>query len=146
LGCSDVTIKDSQVILDSTSLAQDALVRQATRRLVRISPSYAKYVKKIRARSRALHNENWGIIWSIPQVITQCSNLTFCINKDNSSSKSTFAQNSEQHLGLATLVLRKIAAASSGKSKGPLLARAQRLHQLNLQELEKIPDTFSACT
>lgn len=152
LGCEDTNIQQTQVTMDSTSLAQKKLVFRAARELERSASTSdrrtRKYVQSLRVRAQQLYESSWGLTWSIPTIITSCSNTEFCVQVSNTGTISQFNNNSQALKKLAAGAAKRLKRLSSAKARSAksITSKAAKLHDANLSESAKVPANISACS
>jgi len=151
LGCSDVNIKSVQFALDSSALKQKGLVKSTASLLGSVGhkdKTIKKYVTRVKVQADKLYKSNWQLTWSIPQVITTCSNNIFCAQNDNSANIDQFVANSSTFLELTNTLSSKILKFNPMKAKkvSSILAKAQTLHNQNLTSAAKVPRVTSSCS
>lgn len=153
LGCSDSDITTAQITLDSNALVQASLVNEALYRLRRVrkpTRALSRYIKATRTEAERLYNESWLSIWSVPSVITQCTNSQFCVTISSLPLLDPFLTNTTALRDLTLDVTKRIRRNAKNRVQRrravDLETRAQILLDLNIQETQSIPVNISSCS
>lgn len=150
LGCEDKDITSLLFALDGSSIKQRKTLRKALRRLERLSQSIStkKYVAKTLVRADELHNANWTITWTLPQVSTTCTNVDFCAHVSNSWVVNNYNANAQEMYNLFVKTQKRISKALK-KVLAPLDLKNQAKADAALKEALElsatIPATQSSC-
>lgn len=150
LGCTDTDVTNTLLALDGAALRQRNLVRTVTSVLLkrnRGNKSIAAFAQKVRKQAEALYIESWHLAYSIPLVVTNCTNVEFCVQTDNIGILESYNQNSQEFKDLVTSVVRKLRASRSGKDKlsNAYLRNSSTLHDENLKISATVPRFQSSC-
>lgn len=151
LGCEDVDISATQGTLDSQAEAQYRIVRRLNRQLKTVSRGTAneatdkQFGSRQKQRAKTLFEENWGFIWSIPSVNTQCANADFCVQVASGiESVQLFSVNTQELVSIANKLARRI--AKRGGNAKRLKRQANALGDDSLALVATVPTTESVCT
>ncbi len=149
LGCTSRVISDLLHDLDGLAHAQAANVKKLTRRYVRIAKgtrlekAAETYRSAVNKQADALFNVAWGVIWSIPQVITTCTNAPFCVTTSHASSLSSFEANSQQLYALSVKTNSLIRKAKANAKN--LLKEAESLRGSASALSASVPTSTTSC-
>jgi hypothetical protein len=155
LDCSDTDILNIQFELDGGADAQRNQIKRALKRLLQkdSSAEQRRYARKIRREAEELYLKNWTLTWSLPQLITQCVNVEFCVQADNSQTLDEYESNSQRLFTLNQGVIKRIRKVAgkrkkrSGKLRGSKMMQAARQqHRENLERSGSVPKTESVCS
>lgn len=150
LGCENVDITQDQFALDGNLFALRGLVNKAARELklaARTSKDRA-FAKKAKKDANKIYTEGWSLTWSLPNIVTTCTNQAFCTSTDNSGTIQSFNNASNQLNQLLQQVVKRAQKARGKKSKKDknLVAQGNAVDQENLSISATVPVTASACT
>jgi len=151
LGCSSVDVLQTQFALDGNSLAQKVLVDYAAKLILKTTRSSAKskkFVSTVKLEASKLYQSGWTLTWSLPNIITSCTNQIFCTSIDNSGPIQTFNANSDALYNLLSKTVTKLQKERHKKLKSDkkLIAKGLDLHNKNLSLSSTVPVTASACS
>ncbi len=150
LGCTDVDIQQTQVVMDSGALAAKNVVDKLGKLLTSYKKDKAtkQYVNRVKSKAHRLYVDAWQLTYSIPQVITTCSNTVFCAQSDNSKKVNDFNKNSAALKKLASDLSNKVKAASrKGANKAnTYLRQAKSIHNNNIAYSKTVPLIASSCS
>ena len=142
-------ISQNQFALDSGALAQQNLVQYATKVLAQAKPgkSSERYRKSTNAKAQKLYHQAWTYTWTLPQIISNCTNVQFCATSDNSRVIKRYNSTSGKLSKLAIAVAKRIKrlGAARARTAQEILASANALHAGNLAQLAKVPRKASVC-
>lgn len=151
LGCNNVDIMDEQFALDGNTFALRNLVRTTSRDIQKERRSTSKdkaFAKKSRKDADKLYNESWALAWSLPHIVTTCTNQVYCTSIDNSGVLQTFNSASaslNELLKKTVKRLQKIRKKRSARDTARM-SSADGIHQRNLEVSASVPSVASACT
>jgi hypothetical protein len=150
LGCNNVDILQNQFALDGNALGQRKLVEHATNNLSKLARSAKDkaFVTKARKDAKKFYNDGWTLAWSLPSIVTTCSNQVFCTSISNAGTVNSFLSASDGSNKLLKSVIAKLQKLRKKKlaSDSKTLAKGDALYQANIGHAAAVPATASACT
>ena len=156
LGCESLNITGQQFELDSNAQEQLQYVRQAIRVLKTKGTrprANRRFAKSIWEQSHSLYESSWFVTWSIPSVVLECENETFCIDVSHVSELATFSANAEELFSNARKTVRRVrrqVKRSTGERARAVgrraLKRARRALDQSVQLVQETPVSTTSCT
>ena len=148
LGCDDLDISSGQMSLDGTARQQHILVVNAVKNLLKLSNSKANktFGAKVTASSELLYLESWRLTYSIPSLIKNCTNSTFCSSISNVEALNKYNSNATALHTILESVTKRIKGLKNSKRIGErILKRADSLLQSSKKFSDALPRTSSQC-
>lgn len=151
LGCENVDITQKQFALDGNSAMLRDLVRATARDIEKERGSKAAdkaYAKKARKDADKFYNQGWTLAWSLPNIVTSCTNQAFCTSTSNAGTIQSFNTTSTSLNNLLKSGMKRLQKIRRKKlSRDTVrLAKGENLHQQNLTLSSTVPTVASACT
>ena len=152
LGCSDVSIFETQLGLDGTSLDQKNLVFKISGKLAQAGKDAQSrsFVDSVRREAESLYKSNWNFTWGMPRVVSSCSNTTFCVQKSNAAGLTAYNDNATRLRNLALQALKRLDKTSKDnkrKARNRLFKKQiLQYYQSNLEISATVPVTVSSCS
>ena len=100
---------------------------------------------RLKITADSLYIRAWTAVWSIPQVVSQCSDTTVCVRVDLNATTTGIDATSEEFLKLAQLVAKRLEQAGNKKGAVALRRKMKALDDENSRDLGKIPSSHSVC-
>lgn len=150
LGCSNVDITQDQFTLDGNTLALKKLVNRKNRDITKISNSSQNkaFVQKSNKDADKLYKQSWSLAWSLPHVVTTCTNQIFCTSTSNAATISSFNSSSTALNNLLKTSVKKLQKVRRSKvaADTKALNDGDAINSQNLAVSASIPTVASACT
>ncbi len=110
LDCGETDITQLQFQLDGLGLEQLHTLRYSTKLLRRKGTKgrNSSYIESTLLTGEDIYRANWVLTWSIPQVITQCTNAEFCVQVSNADELQTYNTNAETLYTLTKKTIRRM--------------------------------------
>lgn len=147
--CVDQSVKGDLLSLDGSGNSQREVVKKAATALEKSTKSKAAkaFASKARIDADKLYTTNWQLTWSIPEVVSQCSNPSQnCVVTDFAATLDTYNKNAKT---LSQLVTQLV---DFGKNKfvsrsvaNRLKARAKVRLQSALNASAGLPTSSTKC-
>lgn len=150
LGCSQVDILNTQFALDGNSLSQKGLIDYIAKLIVKTKGTSAnkKYAAALKVQASKLYVAGWTLTWSLPNIVTTCSNQVFCTSTSNQVAINTFNNSSKALQDLLATSIKKLQKERRRKlgSDNRTLKKGLELHNRNLSLSATVPAQVSVCT
>jgi hypothetical protein len=155
IACKVFDVTEALTKLDGNGASQNALIKKAAQRVLKISKSSKakSEAKKLLTLASGTYSNVWTLVWQIGTTINVCesdtqSSSVLCQTSSLVSSKGTITSDSALQLArLNRLVKLLIQASSKQKSyANTLLRKGRELHQNSLNQLSGIPNERIDCT
>jgi len=150
LGCSSQDISPSLFTLDGSSVRQAKLLTKAAKELLRKagkSSSIRKFAKDQIKAANKLHLENWTLSWTLPQVVTTCTNTTFCVSTDNSATITKYNGNANELYSRTSKTVSRLRKSIRNKKAGSNIIRAAKAELGKaLGATSQVPSASSKCS
>jgi hypothetical protein len=101
------------------------------------------------ARAHALQIWNWILSWTIPQVISDCENISVCVRVSHAERLDEYRQHNTELRNIALRILRSFKNSKNPKQRTrarSLRAWALRQHKANFDLSKTVPDATSSCS
>ncbi len=110
LDCQDTDILPLQFQLDGQGIEQFQTLRYTTVLLRRKGgrKGNRRYIRTVLQQGEELYNQNWVLTWSIPQIITECTNAEFCVQVSNEDNIQGYNLNAEELYSLTRKTIRRM--------------------------------------
>lgn len=149
LGCNDINIFDDLFTLDSNSARQAKILVNAAKKLLRTAGKANGNLRFSEQQTKAahkLHQENWQLGWSIPQVITSCSNTQLCTNFDHSEIINRYNANTNELYQRTVQTVKRLRKQTRNKNAGAgILTNAKAELVRGLAAAALVPISTSKC-
>ena len=105
------------------------------------------FVDALNLQAEKLYIRNWEFTWSLPSVINNCENSTFCVTQDNSPQLNGFEANANTFFELQRKAVKKLKKVTRKRRSGKrFLKRARELLKKTDSLLKTIPTTADDCS
>lgn len=148
LNCNSTSQSDLLARLDNSIKIQNDLINQIGARLIKLSDTteIKQFVRRHRNEAAKIQLAGWQAIWTIPQVINNCTNTVFCSQQDYAGSLQIFISNSQKLKSISSKLLNKaLEFGISQKYYNSQIQKTAQLHQLNIAEAAKLITKHSVC-
>ena len=150
LGCTELNIRSTLLTLDGSQFDQRVIAGAAARLVAKSGKSSAKsvaYAKSVVAQAQALYSAGWTLAWSIPEVISQCDNTTFCSASSNSATIESYNASAKSLLALTQKTVAYAQKLAGNKAVGrAILKRSVAAYKKSLTASSSVPKTSSSCS
>ncbi|MCB9030293.1 MAG: hypothetical protein H6619_04515 [Deltaproteobacteria bacterium] len=154
LGCTDISVQETQFMLDGGSQVLSSLAKRSGRKLKkkskevfgRVTKSIKKLYNNTVQEAEALLNTNWHLAWSTPPTVQSCNNTVLCVSVSNVSLQTQYIQNSELMKQLVENNVSKLREITNSSKIGKkLLKKASSVHEQNTTNALAYPSETSVC-
>lgn len=147
LECVDKNIRQLQFETDVATFKLTKIINKLSRTLAKTGSNTArKDAAALRKEAQALHQQSWTAVWSLPEIITNCTNALLCAQVNNSETITGLKNNTNSLLKMVKRTVKSIRIHFGKRSKETkLLAQAKQINQENLELINSIPATATVC-
>lgn len=107
--CVDTNIREKQFGIDVNTFDLFKIASKLSRTLSKVGTTASKkQAVAIKKQAKALYTESWSAVWSLPEVITSCTDAAACAKVDNSATINGLSTNSNTLLKLIQTTNKQI--------------------------------------
>jgi hypothetical protein len=147
--CVERNIFDELLTLDNNSARQAKVLVSAAKELIKKAGKAKGNLtfanNQIRA-SNDLHQQNWLLGWSLPQVVSNCINTQLCTNFDYSETINTYNTNTSELYKRTVQTVKRLRKQTRNKNAGAkILTKARAELNRGLAASAVVPTSTSKC-
>jgi hypothetical protein len=149
LDCTKVDISKLQLALDGNARQQHQHNLGGLRLLSRLSKQTEdkKLVTALKINSQNLYNQSWTTTYSLPKIITSCTNTIFCASVSNINEIQTYENNAATLFSLSQSIVKRLKKLKVPRKTLLKFSRtAEGLLANSKQISSSVPLTSSKCT
>ncbi len=140
--CEDTETEEASFGLDGNSFALFKVLKKSVKFKRKIIAN-SKYGNDIIATGQSIYQAAWQLAWSLPKVITTCTNSQLCVNVSNEPFEAQFVSSAESLQNIIFSVLSDLKPKDLKQKKylKKLKKTTKKLVATNKKILATIPDS-----